>query len=80
MQDRMHHTTELRPLLVTPVQAAAMLNVGRTTIYYLARDGAITPVRIGRSTRYAVEDLEAYVRARSATTADRSSDGRGRAS
>ena len=71
MQDRMHHTTELRPLLVTPVQAAAMLNVGRTTIYYLARDGAITPVRIGRSTRYAVEDLEAYVRARSAATTER---------
>ena len=45
MQDRLNRIAELRPLLVTPVQAAAMLNVGRTTIYYLARDGALTPIR-----------------------------------
>jgi excisionase family DNA binding protein len=64
MTDRTPATTDLRPLLVTPVQAAALLNVGRTTIYYLARDGILTPIRIGRSTRYAVEELEAYVKAR----------------
>ena len=76
MQDRLNGTTELRPLLVTPVQAAAMLNVGRTTIYYLAHDGAITPIRIGRSTRYAVEELEAYVPPRCGATPDRSPEGR----
>jgi excisionase family DNA binding protein len=53
--------SELRPLLVNPLQAAAMLGVSRTTIYYLTRDGELTPVRIGRATRYAVSDLEAYV-------------------
>jgi excisionase family DNA binding protein len=53
---------ELRPLLVSPLQAAAMLGVGRTTIYYLTRNGALHAIRIGRSTRYAVRDLEEYVR------------------
>src|SRR3954449_8725906 len=43
-----------QPLLVTPAQAATMLGVCRTMIYYLARDGKLTPVRIGRATRYAV--------------------------
>jgi excisionase family DNA binding protein len=62
--DRTPGPTDLRPLLVTPVQAAGMLNVGRTTIYYLARDGFLTPIRIGRATRYAVDELEAYVKAR----------------
>jgi excisionase family DNA binding protein len=56
-----NHTAVLQPLLVTPVQAAAMLGVGRTTLYYLTRDGEITAIRIGRATRYAVSELEAYV-------------------
>jgi excisionase family DNA binding protein len=51
-------------LLVTPIEAAAMLSVGRTTLYYLARDGDITPVRIGRATRFSIADLEAYVATR----------------
>jgi excisionase family DNA binding protein len=55
-------STELRPLLVSPLQAAAMLGVGRTTIYYLTRNGALHAIRIGRSTRYVVSDLEDYVR------------------
>jgi excisionase family DNA binding protein len=57
-------TPALRPLLVTPVQAAGMLGVGRTTLYYLTRDRELTAIRIGRATRYAVEELEAYVRER----------------
>ena len=57
-------TATLRPLLVTPLQAAGMLGVGRTTLYYLTRDGELTAIRIGRATRYAVEELEAYVRVR----------------
>jgi excisionase family DNA binding protein len=56
--------TPIRPLLVTPAQAAALLNVGRTTLYYLTRDGELTAVHIGRATRYALSELEAYVRDR----------------
>jgi excisionase family DNA binding protein len=54
----------IRPLLVTTAQAAALLNVGRTTLYYLTRDGELTAVRIGRATRYALSELEAYVQER----------------
>jgi excisionase family DNA binding protein len=68
MAERPVTDTPILPLLVTPVQAAAMLSVGRTTLYYLTRDGELTAVRIGRSTRYAVSELEAYVRARTANT------------
>ena len=64
MSDQSATMAELRPLLVTPVQAAAMLGVGRTTLYHLTCDGHLTPVRIGRSTRYAVADLEMYVHRR----------------
>ena len=74
MNDHPVTAAELRPLLVNPVQAAAMLGVGRTAIYYLARDGHLTPVRIGRSTRYAVADLEAYVNARTAPSARATTD------
>jgi excisionase family DNA binding protein len=62
MAERQGTDSFIRPLLVTPLQAAAMLNVSRTTLYYLTRDGRLTAVRIGRSTRYAVAELEAYVR------------------
>ena len=55
-------------LLVTPPQAAAMLAISRTTLYFLARDGDLTAIRIGRSTRFAVAELEAYVTRRLATT------------
>jgi len=67
-----NHTAVLQPLLVTPVQAAAMLGVGRTTLYYLTRDGEITAIRIGRSTRYSVTELQAYVNDRVASAPVRS--------
>jgi excisionase family DNA binding protein len=41
-----------------------MLRVGRRTLYYLTLDGELTAVGIGRSTRYAVAELEAFVRNR----------------
>jgi excisionase family DNA binding protein len=41
-----------------------MLSVSRTTLYYLTRDGELTSIRFGRATRYAVTELEAFVRQR----------------
>jgi len=52
---------EVEPLLVTIDQAAAMLNVGRTTMYGLVGTGVIPTVRIGSCRRIAVEALEHYV-------------------
>jgi excisionase family DNA binding protein len=51
----------LRPLLVTAVQAAPLLAIGRTTLYELIGAGAITPMRIGRCVRFSMVELERFV-------------------
>ncbi len=48
------------PLLVTIPQAAALLSVSRSTIYELIWRHALDPVKIGRSVRLRVSDLEAF--------------------
>jgi len=49
------------PLLVSIREAAATLNVGRTTIYSLIDRGEIVPVHVGRCLRFRPEDLRAFV-------------------
>jgi excisionase family DNA binding protein len=51
------------PLLVTVVEAAAILGVGRTTLYQLISRGELRPVHIGRSLRVPVAELEHFVEA-----------------
>jgi excisionase family DNA binding protein len=60
----------VRTLLVTIPEAAAVLSVGRTTVYELIGNGQLTPVHIGRSVRLTVGQLEEFV--------DRLSDERSR--
>ena len=50
------------PLLLTPEEAAAVLRVGRTTIYALMKAGELHAVHIGRSCRLSRAELERYVR------------------
>ena len=50
------------PLLVTVNQAAALLSVSRTTIYELMWRKELDPVRIGRSVRLSLSQLEEFVR------------------
>ena len=49
-------------LLLTPEEAAAILRIGRTTVYALMRAGDLRPVHIGRSCRLPRAELERYVR------------------
>ena len=49
------------PLLLTNDEAAAMLNIGRTTLYQLVWSGKLTPVRIGRSVRFTRNQLRKFV-------------------
>lgn len=49
------------PLLLTIPQAAAVLAVGRTTVYELIGAGDLEAVHIGRSARVPVAALEDYV-------------------
>jgi excisionase family DNA binding protein len=55
---------DLAPLLVTAPQAARILSIGRTALYQLIWDGQLTPIHIGRSVRFSVDQLEAFVRSR----------------
>jgi excisionase family DNA binding protein len=52
------------PLLLTVREAARLLAVGRTSVYQLVWDGEITPVRIGRSVRFTLAELERFVNER----------------
>lgn len=54
-------TAGLRPLLVSVTQALRLLGIGRTTLYELIADGRVAPVKIGRSVRFVVDELEDFV-------------------
>lgn len=63
-------TVDLEPLLLTVEEAARLLAVGRTSVYQLIWDGQLQPVRIGRSVRFTLAQLEQFVADR--TEQDRS--------
>lgn len=48
-------------LLLTPMEAADVLGVGRSKVYELMRTGALGSVRIDSCRRIPVEDLSALV-------------------
>jgi excisionase family DNA binding protein len=50
-------------LLLTVEEAADMLNISRTTVYGLLRDGILKAVHIGRSVRLPHAELVRYVEA-----------------
>lgn len=54
------------PTLLTKPEAAAILRVVPRTLERWARDGELVPVRIGRTVRYAPEDIRALLDRRSA--------------
>ena len=54
----------IRPLLVNAPQAAKILSIGRTALYQLIWDGELTPIHIGRSVRFSVDQLETFVQGR----------------
>jgi excisionase family DNA binding protein len=57
-------------LLVAPPEAAKALAIGQRTLWALTKRGVIPAVRIGRSVRYDVRDLAAFI--------DRAKEGGGR--
>jgi excisionase family DNA binding protein len=59
-----------RPLLVSIKQASAMLALSRSSIYLLMDSGELSPVRIGRSVRFTVDELEQFVAARGGNSPD----------
>lgn len=62
-------------LLLRIPEAAALLGVGRSTVYQLVQQGTIPIVRIGRSVRVPAAALDEWVEAQSdQSVAARSSD------
>jgi excisionase family DNA binding protein len=53
-------TTADAKLLLTPVEAAARLGIGRTSLYGLLRSGELPSVTIGRCRRVKPEELVAF--------------------
>ena len=48
-------------MLLRPTEAAAILGIGRTTLYALIRSGALPSVRIGGSRRIPASALDRFV-------------------
>ena len=55
-----------KPLLITVEQAAEILTIGRSTIYQLIWNAELVPIRIGRSVRFTMDQLEEFVNRRQA--------------
>ena len=72
MSENTHERTERADgvLLLTMIEAARVLSIGRTTMYELVGAGEIDVVHIGRSARVPVEALQEFVdrQRRGATT------------
>lgn len=51
-------------LLLRPEEAAAILGLGRSTIYELLRAGELPTVHIGRTTRIPARDLQSWIEQR----------------
>jgi excisionase family DNA binding protein len=49
------------PLLVDTKMAAELLTIGERSLWRLTKRGDIPAIRLGRSVRYRVADLEAYI-------------------
>lgn len=59
--DNGQYVQQLPALLLRPEQAAQVLAIGERTLWERTKAGEITVVRIGRSVRYRLPDLERYV-------------------
>jgi excisionase family DNA binding protein len=52
---------DTQKMLLTPVEAATALGIGRSKVYELLRAGALPSVRIGRCRRIPVSGIMEYV-------------------
>jgi excisionase family DNA binding protein len=60
---------EQQPRYMTPNEVAADLRVSSMTVYRLIHSGELPAVRIGRSFRVALGDLDAFLQEHSASIA-----------
>lgn len=53
----------IEPAFLTRAEVERQLNLSRTTVVKLVRDGDLTAYKFGRDLRFAVVDVKAYVEA-----------------
>lgn len=56
------------PLLLRIEEVAKVLNLGRSTIYMLIRDGSLPTIKVGRATRISVQAVALWVEQQSAAS------------
>lgn len=61
MKDQVKEDSDSSRLLVTVEDAARRLSIGRSHIYEQMQRGGLRSVRIGRSRRILITDLEAFI-------------------
>jgi excisionase family DNA binding protein len=66
-------------LLLTTVQAARVLGIGRTGVYALMKEGLLHPVYLGRSCRISWAELERFIACLESDEPERPRPGRPRA-
>ena len=49
------------PLLIDTHEACELLSISARTLWQLTKDGVIPCRRLGRSVRYSIRDLEAWI-------------------
>lgn len=57
----------IEPVAVRIPQAAAMLGIGRSTLYLCIAAGEIDTIKVGRSTLVPVDSLKAFVASKRST-------------
>lgn len=61
-----------RPLLVDVTKTATILAISRSSVYQLIWDEQLIPIRIGRSVRFSIAQLEQFVADRTSHRGTRS--------
>ena len=51
-------------MLLTSIDAARVLAIGRTTLYELVKSGDLTPIRVRRCVRFSMYEIEQFVESR----------------
>lgn len=59
--DGLSESNGIRPLVLTPEQAAAQLQISERQIYRLIRTGELRSVKVGRKRRISMRALEDFV-------------------
>lgn len=54
-------SNDREPALLKPKEAAEFLSVSERSLWTLMRNGEIPHIRIGKSVRYLVKDLESWI-------------------